>query len=493
MKLYKYFILALSTFIGLELHNINANVRNEIIVDNYDDLSYILFDDYLVDNNDEIINNNDEIINIKNDYNIEFIDIKIGDKKCNNIFNKNECLINYCNWYFPTNELINFYKEYKLYNEYDNKNSLFTGECLSNKETNSILLNKIYMPDNFFDNKLIHSEFINTKHNISYFYEFNQFINKFNKKYNDDELYHKFIIFSNNLYKIKTNEFNFKLDINEFADLSEDEFKGFIKNRFLNDNNEINRIKTKNTLRITYNKRIKPLTKVICKPFSSSKNSSSILNEVDWRQLGAVTVPKDQGKCGSCWSFSASGAMEGAWAIKHGQLISLSEQHLVDCSRQYNNNGCQGGLMDNAFEYVIDSGGMCSEAEVPYEAKQHLFCKQCNYVMSISSCVDVTPNNQLHLKEAVSIGPVSVAIEADTSVFQFYSGGVIDSVKCGNNLDHGVLIVGYGNENGKDYWLVKNSWGINWGDGGFVKIGRSSSVDDEGICGIAMQPSYPVI
>lgn len=492
MKLYKHFILALSTFLGLELKNNNAyhhNVKNEII-DNYNDLSYISFDDYLVDNQDNLITNT------KNNYNI---DIKSDYKKCNNLFNKNECLTNFCNWCFPSNELINFYQEFEGYNEYDNyKISLFTGECLSNKETNTKLLNKIYNCDNFFenkffDNKLFDNKVINDRHNISYFYDFNKFINKYNKKYNDQELYHKFITFSNNLYKIKTHEFNFKLDINEFADLSEDEFKGFIKNTFLNSNDEINKIKTKNGLRITYNKRIKPLNKVVCKPFSSSKNSSSLLNEIDWRQLGAVTVPKDQGKCGSCWSFSASGAMEGAWAIKHGQLISLSEQHLIDCSTKYNNNGCQGGLMDNAFEYVIDSGGMCSESEVPYEAKQHLFCKQCNYVMSISSCVDVTPNNQLHLKEAVNIGPVSVAIEADTSVFQFYSGGVIDSVKCGNNLDHGVLIVGYGNENGKDYWLVKNSWGINWGDGGFVKIGRSSSVDDEGICGIAMQPSYPVV
>jgi C1A family cysteine protease len=320
---------------------------------------------------------------------------------------------------------------------------------------------------------------------LSYLYEFNNFINKYNKKYNKDEIHDKFIVFSNNLFKIKNHEFNFHLDINTFADLSQEEFKGFITNHFLRKN-----IKTYNNIV----QRLRPINnKAICNSFIPYKNTSLLLNELDWRQLGAVTLPKDQGQCGSCWSFSASGAMEGAWAIKHKELISLSEQHLIDCSTSYNNNGCQGGLMDSAFEYVIDSGGMCSESEIPYDGKQHLFCKSCSYVINIKSCIDVTPNNQIHLKEAVNIGPVSVAIEADTSVFQFYSSGIIDSVKCGTNLDHGVLIVGYGTENGKDYWLVKNSWGINWGDGGFVKIARSSSIDDPGICGIAMQPSYPVV
>jgi C1A family cysteine protease len=365
----------------------------------------------------------------------------------------------------------------------DENNFKFYDDYLNNFNNN---YDNIF--DNIFDNNYEVFEF-GGENKLNYFDEFNNFINKYEKKYNQEQFNYRFIIFSNNLFKIKNHEFNFELEINEFTDLTEEEFKGFITNNYLGKtktirpNNEVIR----KTLRpINYNK-------ASCQSFVPSKNTTLLLNELDWRQLGAVTLPKDQGKCGSCWSFSASGAMEGAWAIKHGELISLSEQHLIDCSTGYNNNGCQGGLMDSAFEYVIDSGGMCSEAEVPYEGKQHLFCKKCNTVVNINSCVDVTPNNQVHLKEAVSIGPVSVAIEADTSVFQFYSSGVIDSVKCGTNLDHGVLIVGYGTENGKDYWLVKNSWGLNWGDGGFVKIARSSSVNDEGICGIAMQPSYPVV
>jgi C1A family cysteine protease len=336
----------------------------------------------------------------------------------------------------------------------------------------------------------------------SYWYEFNNFINKYNKKYDDDELKLRFSIFSENLYKIRNHDFDFELGINQFADLNQYEFKNIANNNFLS-NTDKNGNKNNNLRGFNYGfNQVHRVNKVECKSFSLLFNntelntildhtSSDLPNEIDWRQLGAVTVPKDQGNCGSCWSFSTTGAIEGAWAIKYGTLISLSEQYLIDCSSE--NNGCQGGLMESAFEFVIEKGGICSEQEIPYEGKQHLVCKPCDKSVKISSCVDVTPNNQLHLKVAVSKGPVSIAIEADTSVFQFYSGGVIDNVKCGTNLDHGVLIVGYGNENGKDYWLVKNSWGFNWGDGGFVKIGRSSDVNDPGICGIAMQPSYPVL
>lgn len=461
MGIYKYLLFGLSCFLGLNTNVVNSNP--DIVYD------YDYFNDDLIETT------------------------HIIERDCNNIFNEDICLVNYCNWCIPSNELINSYNLYKLDIEYNN---LFKGECLSNIQIdNDKLLNNIYKCHNLNLNiiengsnyNISNDNIINNNFNdkLSYWYEFNKYMIKYNKKYKDNELHYKFIVFSNNLYKINNHEFNFNLDINEFADLTENEFKRFIPNHFLENNNNIKHLR-----KVVSDRK---LNRSICKEFTPLKNSSTLLNEIDWRQLGAVGVPNDQGQCGSCWSFSASGAIEGAWAIKHGQFISLSEQHLIDCSSRYGNNGCQGGLMDNAFEYVIDNGGMCSEAEQPYEGKQNLFCKPCNNVVTISSCVDVTPNNQLHLKEAVSIGPVSIAIEADTSVFQFYSSGIIDSLKCGTNLDHGVLIVGYGNENGKDYWLVKNSWGINWGDGGFLKIARSSSTNDPGICGIAMQPSYPVV
>ena len=153
-----------------------------------------------------------------------------------------------------------------------------------------------------------------------------------------------------------------------------------------------------------------------------------------------------------------------------GDLVSLSEQQLVDCSagRPYGNHGCNGGLMDGAFEYAIENG-MCTESSYAYTAKGGT-CHSCDPVVSISSCVDVTPNNQQHLKEAVATGPVSVAIEADTRTFQMYTGGVITSSACGTKLDHGVLVVGYGELDNTPFWLVKNSWSTSWGDDGYVRI-----------------------
>ena len=215
----------------------------------------------------------------------------------------------------------------------------------------------------------------------------------------------------------------------------------------------------------------------------------------DWRTQGVVSSVKNQGQCGSCWSFSACGAMEGAWAISTGELIDLSEQQLMDCSKMYGNMGCNGGLMDSAFDYAIDYG-MCSLDSVPYTA-QGGDCddsvNNCPRVAKFSSCVDVIPKNEVALKSSVFQQPVSVAIEADTRTFQFYSSGVLDSTNCGTTLDHGVLVVGYGVDKGQKYWIVKNSWGEDWGENGYIRIERSDSLDTPGICGIALQPSYIVV
>lgn len=298
--------------------------------------------------------------------------------------------------------------------------------------------------------------------------EFVTFAEKYNKTYKSTEAYQN--AYDNYFYNKDWIEnppyfYNHDLDFNEFMDIHPAHFhrnyKGY-KN-----------VKKTRT----------------CKTFQSE--TTGLPDSVDWRTNNAVTPVKNQGQCGSCWSFSATGAMEGAWAIHTGSLEPLSEQQLIDCSKSYGDFGCNGGEMDSAFRYAIDHG-MCTEDEDPYQAASES-CIDCDMQVTFSTCVDVTSNNQLHLKEAVAQGPVSVAIEADTAAFQFYSGGVINNSACGTQLDHGVLVVGYGEEDGELYWLVKNSWGTSWGDQGYVKIARTESENDPGVCGIAMQPSYPVV
>ena len=231
-----------------------------------------------------------------------------------------------------------------------------------------------------------------------------------------------------------------------------------------------------------------------CKSFSSDAVEAPA--SIDWRTNGAVTSVKDQGQCGSCWTFSATGAIEGAWAVSKGQLIDLSEEQLVECATgmQYGSHGCSGGQMEGAFKYVIEHG-QCALSAYPYTSGngQSGSCQSCQPVAHVSSCSDVNPNDQISLKAAVAQQPVAIAIEADTRYFQSYSSGVLTSSSCGTTLDHGVLIVGYGTENGIDYWLVKNSWSTTWGDKGYVKIARSDSTNDAGICGIAMDPSFPSV
>jgi C1A family cysteine protease len=209
---------------------------------------------------------------------------------------------------------------------------------------------------------------------------------------------------------------------------------------------------------------------------------------VDWNAKGAVTPVKDQGACGSCWSFSTTGALEGAHWLKTGQLVSLSEQQLMDCSWKYGNLSCGGGLMDNAFKYAQVTP-LTTEANYPYTAMFHTSCSYAgNGIVSVTDYYDVTPNDSDQLKAALALGPVSVAIEADTTVFQGYTGGIITSAACGTTLDHGVLAVGYGVENGVEFILVKNSWGSSWGENGFVRLGVASGA---GICGINQSASQP--
>jgi len=214
---------------------------------------------------------------------------------------------------------------------------------------------------------------------------------------------------------------------------------------------------------------------------------------VDWRTHGAVTPVKDQGHCGSCWSFATTGALEGQNFRKNGTLVSLSEQNLIDCSEKYGNSGCNGGLMDNAYQYIQENHGIDTESSYPYEGRDDT----CRYKKDESGAVDkgfvdIPSGSEEQLMHAVAtIGPVSVAIDASKESYQFYASGVYYEPDCDSeSLDHAVLVVGYGTtEQGENYWLVKNSWGTTWGEQGYIKMARNKGNH----CGIATSASYPLV
>ncbi|KAG6555152.1 hypothetical protein Mapa_003190 [Marchantia paleacea] len=277
----------------------------------------------------------------------------------------------------------------------------------------------------------------------------------------------KYIEKHNKLARINNNNL---LGLNQFADMSREEFKSRTTNSRISEDGE-QRTTSDSTSRY------------------SRKTKLPLL--VDWRQRGAVTGVKDQGRCGSGWAFSSTGAVEGINKITTGSLVSLSEQELLDCVA--GNSGCDGGgRVDQAFQFMIDNGGIGTEDDCPYNANQEI-CNQDilnSRAVTIDGYEYVPANNEGELKKAVAHQPVSTMIEATNNDLQFYSSGVFIG-KCGSKIDHAVLIVGYGSRNGRPFWLVKNSWGASWGEKGYLRIERNGK-SVNGKCGIATMPSFPV-
>ena len=283
-------------------------------------------------------------------------------------------------------------------------------------------------------------------------------------------------VYTQNLVMIATHNaqnYSWSLDVNQFADLTRKEFfTQYIRGGYQNRSTSL---RGRNYVwSLLYS------------------NKTTLPTTVDWTTQGAVTPVKDQGQCGSCWAFSATGSMEGAWFLKNGSLVSLSEQQLVDCSTAQGNQGCNGGLMDDAFQYVV-SNGLTTESAYPYTATGPNTCVANGkpVAAALTGFKDVPTGSEVALMTAIAEQPVSVAVEADQSVFQFYSSGVLTAA-CGTNLDHGVLAVGYGTQGGQDYYKIKNSWGTSWGEKGYILLGRGSQYGSSGQCGVQMDPSYPV-
>jgi C1A family cysteine protease len=227
-----------------------------------------------------------------------------------------------------------------------------------------------------------------------------------------------------------------------------------------------------------------------------SNGLTQVPSSVDWRTQGVVNPVKNQGQCGSCWAFSATGAIESANAIAGKGLLNLAEQQLVDCGSTTGNQGCNGGWMDWAFEYVISVGGQEATVNYPYTAQTG----NCQFnskliAASISSFYDVPQSQCKQLQAAVATKPTSVAIQVLQS-FQMYKSGVYSGVGCGTSLDHGVIIVGYQITNwttaGQNWWIVRNSWGASWGENGYIRM-DSTVQQPSGICGICTVASYPIV
>jgi C1A family cysteine protease len=329
------------------------------------------------------------------------------------------------------------------------------------------------------ENSLRRELFSKNIHNREFYEEkFVNWLSHFNITTNDGAHFtHMLSNFANNDDIIESHNANkdntYELGHNQFSHMSFDEFKMYV--------------------RLGLQERVEET--IADNVLEAPNDLSALPTSVDWSTKGAVTGVKDQGNCGSCWSFSATGALEGAYEIKYGTLVSFSEQNLVSCDTI--DSACNGGLMDNAFSWTKTNGGLCTESGYPYTSgttgQKGACTTTCskNTGVAPKSFTDVAKNSDSALMTALVQQPVSIAIQANQPAFQSYKSGVLTGT-CGSNLDHGVLAVGYGTwTDGTDYYKVKNSWGTSWGMSGYILIQRGNP-QRCGECGILCgPPSFP--
>lgn len=261
---------------------------------------------------------------------------------------------------------------------------------------------------------------------------------------------------------------NYKLSLNRFADWTKEEM---------------------NALR----GRVQPKESLATSTFPYQqtellKMSETLPENLDWRLLGGVSPVKNQFNCGSCWSFSTTGAIEGAHFVKTGNLIRLSEQALMDCSWGFGNAGCNGGWEQAAYQWVMKHGGLPLEDDYPFRSFDgRCRCNETQLYANITGWVEIPPHDNNALKVALfKHGPAAIGINSDPQTFAFYSHGVYDDPACNpDDLDHGVLAVGYGVMNGQDYWLIKNSWSNWWGNDGYILISAKNNT-----CGVTNGATY---
>jgi xylem cysteine proteinase len=295
-----------------------------------------------------------------------------------------------------------------------------------------------------------------------YEFLFTRFVSQYNKEYNTNQFFAKYNTFKANLNTIITHNakgLSYTMAMNEFGDLTFEEFSSKLG------------------------------LKAVKRDYARSLNTAD-LSKVragdfkDWREEGAVNVVKNQGDCSSCWALSAVAAIEGEYQIKHGKLYDLSESQLIDCSASYGNEGCNGGLMDYAFEYAIANGGLCQAEDYPYEPLQgHCKASTCEPAATISGYKNVKANDEKELVAAISSTVVSVVIKINRK-FQFYSSGIFTG-PCGTTLQHSVAVVGYDLGASSPYYIVRNSWSKLWGEDGYIRMAYGKN-----LCGIAEMASY---